>query len=67
MVKDANAQILRNGEEVRRRWAEYFEQVQNVTVADVRDQCSRQLADAGVGRFELKSNNIGGSCRGGSE
>ena len=33
MVKDANGQILRDGVEVRRRWAEYFEQVLNV--ADV--------------------------------
>ena len=35
MVKDANGQILRDGIEVRRRWAEYFEQVLNV--ADVRE------------------------------
>ena len=35
MVKDVNGQILRNGVELRRRWAEYFEQVLNV--ADVRD------------------------------
>ena len=27
MVKDVNVQILRDGVEVRRRWAEYFEQV----------------------------------------
>ena len=33
MVKDVNGQILRDGVEVRRRWAEYFEQVLNV--ADV--------------------------------
>ena len=52
MVKDVNGQILRDGVDVRRRWAEYFEQVLNV--ADVREanQCSWQLADAGVGRFE---------------
>ena len=30
MVKDVNGQILRDGVEVRRRWEEYFEQVQNV-------------------------------------
>ena len=30
-----NGQILRDGVEVRRRWAEYFEQVLNV--ADVRE------------------------------
>ena len=35
MVKDVNCQILRDGGEVRRRWAEYFEQVLNV--ADVRE------------------------------
>ena len=35
MVKDVNGQILRDGIEVRRRWAEYFEQVLNV--ADIRD------------------------------
>ena len=35
MVKDINGQILRDGVEVRRRWAEYFEQVLNV--ADVRE------------------------------
>ena len=34
MVKDINGQILRDGVQVRRRWAEYFEQVLNV--ADVR-------------------------------
>ena len=34
MVKDVNGQIMRGGE-VRRRWAEYFEQVLNV--ADVRE------------------------------
>ena len=32
MVKDVNGQILRDGVEVRRRWAEYFEQVRNVAV-----------------------------------
>ena len=36
MVKDVNGQILRDGVEVRRRWAEYFEQVLNV--ADVREE-----------------------------
>ena len=34
MVKDVNGQILHDGIEVRRRWAEYVEQVLNV--ADVR-------------------------------
>ena len=35
MVKDVNDQILRDGVEVRRRWAEYFEHELNV--ADVRE------------------------------
>ena len=35
MVKDINGEILRDGVEVRRRWAEYFEQV--LHVADVRE------------------------------
>ena len=35
MVKDVNGQILRDGVEVRTRWAEYFEQVLNV--ADARE------------------------------
>ena len=35
MVKDVNRQILRDGVEVRKIWAEYFEQVLNV--ADVRE------------------------------
>ena len=35
MVKVVSGQILRDGVEARRRWAEYFEQVQNV--ADVRE------------------------------
>ena len=35
MVKDVNGQILHDGVEVRRRGAEYFEQVLNV--ADVRE------------------------------
>ena len=33
MVKDVNGQILRDGVEVRRRWAEYFEQLMNVVDA----------------------------------
>ena len=35
ILKDVNGQILRDGVEVRRRWAEYFKQVLNVT--DVRE------------------------------
>ena len=38
MVKDVNDQILRDGVQVRRRWAEYFERVLNV--ADLRRQIS---------------------------
>ena len=34
-MNDVNGQILRDGVEVRRRWAEYFEQVLNV--ADVKE------------------------------
>ena len=52
MVKDVNGQILRNGIQVRRRWAEYFEQVLNVAYVGGKYRCSLQLADAGVGRFE---------------
>ena len=33
IVKDVNGQILRDGVEVRRRWAEYFEQVLNVAMS----------------------------------
>ena len=35
MVKDVSGHILRDGVQVRRRWAQYFEQVLNV--ADVRE------------------------------
>ena len=34
MVKDVNGQILRDGVAVRRRWAEYFEQVLNVAMSE---------------------------------
>ena len=53
MVKNVNGQILRDGVEVRRKWAEYFEQLLNVE--DVREaniNVVGKLADAGVGRFE---------------
>ena len=30
MVKDVSGELLRDGVEVRRRWAEYFEQALNV-------------------------------------
>ena len=32
MTKDVNTQILRDGVEVRRRWAEYFQQVLHVEI-----------------------------------
>ena len=51
MVKYMNGQTLRDGVEVRRRWAKYFGQV--LTVAD-------------VGRFEWKS-NIASGGQGGCE
>ena len=35
MVKNVNGQILRDGDEVRKRLAEYFEQV--LTVEDIRE------------------------------
>ena len=35
MEKETNGQLLRDGDEVRKRWAEYFEQVLNVE--DVRN------------------------------
>ena len=51
MVKDVNGQILHDGTEVRRRQAEYFEQVLNVAdVREVKYQTRRQLAEAKVGR-----------------
>ena len=50
MVKYVNGQILRDGVEVRRRWAEYFEQVLNV--ADVREANINVVGGCGVGRFE---------------
>ena len=52
MVKDVNGQILRDGVEVRWRLAEYFEQVLCVLYQRGKYQCSWQLADAGVGRYE---------------
>ena len=48
MVKDVNGQILRDGVEVRRRWAEYFELVLNV--ADVREA---NINVVGNWRFEM--------------
>ena len=54
MVKDVYGRILRDGVELRRRLAEYFEQVLNVA-DDRKYQCSLQLVDAGVGRFEMKA------------
>ena len=45
MVKDVNGQILRDGVEVRRTSAEYFEQVLNV--ADVKES---NINDVAIGR-----------------
>ena len=53
MVKDVIGQISLDGVEVRRRRAEYFEQVLNV--ADVREatiDVVGNFTDADVGRFE---------------
>ena len=46
------SQILRDGEEVRRRWAEYFELVLNMADVKQISMYSWQLEDVGVGRFE---------------
>ena len=67
MVKDVNGQILCDGVEVRRRWAEYFEQVLNV--ADVREANINVVGNRRTPmlvRFEWKSNIASGS-KGGSE
>ena len=62
MVKVVNGQILRDSVEVRRRWAEYFEQALNV--ADVRDT-NINVVDNGrmtaLGDLNEKSNIVGGS------
>ena len=51
MVKDVNGQILRDGLEVRRRWAEYFKQVLNV--ADVKEANINAVGNWRIlGRFE---------------
>ena len=51
MVKDVNGQILRDGVEVRRRWAEYFEQVLNV--ADFREANINVVAIGGCRCWEI--------------
>ena len=51
MVKDVNGQILRDGVEVRRRWAEYFEQVLNV--ADVREANINVVGNFGCRCWEI--------------
>ena len=66
MVKEVNGQILCDGVEVRRRWAEYFEQV--LKVADVREANidvvgKRRMSVLG----DLNEGNIVGGIRGGSE
>ena len=54
IVKDVNGQILRDGVEVRRRWAEYFEHAgpECGRCHGGKYQCIWQLADACVRRFE---------------
>ena len=51
MVKDVNGQILRDGVEVRRRWAEYFEQVLNGT-----DVSEANINDVGNWRMPVLRN-----------
>ena len=49
MVKDVNGQILRDGVEVRRTWAEYFEHdAECGRCQGGKFQCSWKLADASV-------------------
>ena len=55
MVKDVNAEILRDGVEVRRRWAEYFQQVLNVAddrEANINVVGNWRMPVLGDGRFE---------------
>ena len=52
LVKDVNGQIFRDGVEVRRRWAEYFEQVLNVENIKVANINCWRLAPASVRRIE---------------
>ena len=79
MIKDVNVQILRDSVEVRRRWAEYFEQVLNV--ADVREaninvvgdwrmpvlgalnERAMSLEEVGEGVNEMKSGKVPGLDR----
>ena len=66
MVKDVNGQILRDGLEVRRRWAEYFEQVLNV--ADVREANTNVVGNWRMPVLgDLNESNIVGGSKGGSE
>ena len=56
MVNDNNGQILSDGVEVRRRWAECFEQVLNAECGRCQGdkyQCSSQFADADVGDLNV--------------
>ena len=67
MVKDVNGQILRDGLEVRRRWAEYFEQVLNV--ADAREANINAAGNWGMpvlGDSNERAKLLRG-CKGGSE
>ena len=51
MVKDVTGQILRDGVEVRRRWAEYFKQVLNVS--DVRETNINVVGNRGCRCWEI--------------
>ena len=63
MVKYVNGLILRDGVEVRRRWAEYFEQVLNV--ADIREANIHVVGNWRMPVLgDLNENNIVGGSRG---
>ena len=51
MAKNVNGQILREGVEVRRRWAGYFEQVLNVAV--VKEANINVVGNWGVRCYEI--------------
>ena len=68
MVKDVIGQILRDGVELRRRWAEYFEQVLNV--ADVGEANINVVANwrmPVLGDLNERAINVIGGSKGGSE
>ena len=66
MVKDVSGQILRDGIEVKMRWAQYFEQVLNV--ADVREANINVVGNWRMPVLgDLNDSNIVGGSKGGSE